>query len=130
MSKISKGVSFLKDQKRVKYGVKKKSAKGVSKSKPKSRLKKLPELEDRKTKSLSLFQSDLDVIAKIDLQLRNRGIQLNTSQILRLCLRQFEFDEFNTVKITDNILEHYRNHKYQSSVARKRRQVGGKRKRY
>lgn len=121
-NKPNKGIQFLKETKRVRYGVKKKSTRKSSK---KSRLKKLPELEDRKTKSLSLFQSDLDLISKIDLELRTNDIQLNTSQILRLCLQQFEFDEYNTNKISSSILDHYRRHKKESSVKRRKRYLRG-----
>ena len=122
-NKPNKGVQFLKDTKRVQYGVKKKS---TSKSSKKSRLKKLPQSEDRFTKSLSLFQSDMDLISKIDLELRTNDMQLNTSQILRLCLQQFEFDEYNTNKISNSILDHYRRHKKESSIKRRKRFLRGK----
>lgn len=118
----TKGSEFLKN---LDLGVKSKPKKKVQKKKSvvqkKTSSKKLPKQELRFTKSLSLFQSDLDLLEKIDLDLRNRGIQLNTSQIIRLGLLQFQFDDLRTEDLCDDILEHYCRHKKQSSIVRSKK---------
>ena len=127
------GIEFLKnldlgsDSPKAKKN-KKPVRKAKNSPKTKESSKSLPDLELRFTRSLSLFQSDLDRLETVEADLREKGIKLNQSQILRLSLHQFQFDPNSTEDLSNDILEHYRRHKRVSSETRKKAKRASKKK--